>query len=128
MIGATALADVAKATLYSTFGSKDELVRAYLQGRHARRSARMMEHLAQYDDPQERLLGVFDHLAGSIADPTFHGCAFVNASAESAPGSAAEQASDASSMISRPVTRTRRRPKWSANAPASSSNEATVTR
>jgi AcrR family transcriptional regulator len=87
-------AGVAKATLYSTFGSKDELVRAYLEGRHARRRARMLEHLAQYDNPRDRLLGVFDYLAGSIADPTFHGCAFVNASAESAPGSAAEQASD----------------------------------
>ena len=29
-------AGVAKASLYNTFGSKDELVRAYLQGRHAR--------------------------------------------------------------------------------------------
>ena len=28
-------AGVAKATLYATFGSKDELVRAYLEGRHA---------------------------------------------------------------------------------------------
>ena len=28
-------AGVAKASLYNTFGSKDELVRAYLEGRHA---------------------------------------------------------------------------------------------
>ena len=33
----TEQAGVAKASLYNTFGSKDELVRAYLEGRHARR-------------------------------------------------------------------------------------------
>src|SRR3569833_2360310 len=33
-------AGVAKASLYSSFGSKDELVRAYLQGREERRPAR----------------------------------------------------------------------------------------
>jgi AcrR family transcriptional regulator len=85
-------AGVAKATLYSAFGSKDELVRAYLNARHAARQERMTRRLATYDDPRERLLGVFDLLAESIADPGFHGCAFVNASAESPAGSAAEEA------------------------------------
>jgi AcrR family transcriptional regulator len=55
-------AGVAKATLYKSFGSKDELIRAYLEGR--------------------------------FLVPGFHGCAFVNASAEALPGSAVEQASD----------------------------------
>lgn len=87
-------AGVAKATLYSTFGSKDELVRAYLEGRHARRSARIMQRLALYESPRDQMLAVFDTLAESTTAPGFHGCAFVNASAESAPGSAAEQASD----------------------------------
>jgi AcrR family transcriptional regulator len=85
-------AGVAKATLYSAFGSKDELVRAYLNARHAARQERMTRRLATYDDPRERLLGVFDLLAESIADPGFNGCAFVNASAESPAGSAAEEA------------------------------------
>jgi AcrR family transcriptional regulator len=85
-------AGVAKATLYSAFGSKDELVRAYLNARHAARQERMTRRLAAYDDPRERLLGVFDLLAESIAAPGFNGCAFVNASAESPAGSAAEEA------------------------------------
>lgn len=84
---------MAKASLYSTFGSKDELVRAYLNGRHARRRERITQRLAAYDDPRERLLGVFDLLGEQFAEPGYHGCAFVNASAESVPGSAAEQAS-----------------------------------
>ena len=85
-------AGVAKATLYSTFGSKDELIRAYLNGRHHRRRGRIVERLATYGNPRDRLLGVFDILGDSFAKPGFHGCAFVNATAESAPGSAAEEA------------------------------------
>ena len=49
-------AGVAKASLYNTFGSKDELVRAYLEGRHARTSARITRYLERYSDPRDRLL------------------------------------------------------------------------
>src|SRR4051812_21824399 len=75
-------AGVAKATLYSTFGSKEELVRAYLTDRLIARQEQFQRQLARYDTPREKLLGVFDHLARSFADPRFRGCAFVNASAE----------------------------------------------
>jgi AcrR family transcriptional regulator len=85
-------AGVAKASLYATFGSKDELVRAYLTRRHQLRKERITARLAACDGPRERLLGVFDLLSETIAQPGFHGCAFVNASAESGPGSGAEQA------------------------------------
>ena len=85
-------AGVAKASLYSTFGSKDELVRAYLTGRHERRRERITRRLAACGNPRDRLLAVFDLLGESFAQPGFHGCAFVNASAEAAPGSAAEEA------------------------------------
>ena len=85
-------AGVAKASLYSTFGSKDELVRAYLTRRHERRRARITERLAAYSTPRDRLLGVFDALGDLFAEPGYHGCAFANATAESRPGSVAEQA------------------------------------
>ena len=87
-------AGVAKASLYSAFGSKDELVKAYLQGRHERRRARMLAGLERYDDPRDRLLGVFDVLAGVAGNPGFRGCAFVNASAESPAGGPVEEVSD----------------------------------
>ena len=87
-------AGVAKATLYSAFGSKDELIRAYLQRRHERRQERMTRGLARYDNPRDRLLGVFDVLSELAAENGFRGCAFYNASAESASGSAVEQVSD----------------------------------
>ncbi len=86
-------AGVAKATLYATFGSKDELIRAYLTGRYAARKQRMTDGLAEYDDPRDRLLGVFDVLEVSISAPGYRGCAFLNASAESRPGSAADEVS-----------------------------------
>jgi AcrR family transcriptional regulator len=76
-------AGVAKASLYSTFGSKDGLIRAYLQGRHQRRRERILAGLERFDTPRDRLLGVFDLLAEFAAAPTFRGCAFYNASAES---------------------------------------------
>ncbi len=41
------------------------------------------------------MLGVFDILGDSMAKPAFRGCAFINASAESPPGGAVEEMSDA---------------------------------
>jgi AcrR family transcriptional regulator len=89
-------AGVSKATLYKVFGSKEELVRAYLERRHESRRERMLAAIGRYDTPRERLLGVFDVLAASSAAPGFRGCAFVNASAESEPGGSVEAASDES--------------------------------
>ena len=88
-------AGVAKASLYSTFGSKDELVRAYLTRRYQQRRARITEWLTRYDTPRDKLLGVFDALGDSIAQPGYHGCAFANATAESSRGSVAEQVTQA---------------------------------
>jgi AcrR family transcriptional regulator len=79
-------AGVAKASLYSTFGSKDELVRAYLQGRHERRQERILATLERYDTPRDKLLGVFDYLGELAASSSFRGCAFYNASAEEPTG------------------------------------------
>jgi AcrR family transcriptional regulator len=86
-------AGVAKASLYNTFGSKDELVRAYLEGRHARVAARITAYLERYADPGEKLLGVFEAQGELFAEPGFRGCAFVSATAES-PGEAVSRAAD----------------------------------
>jgi AcrR family transcriptional regulator len=87
-------AGVAKATLYSSFGSKEGLIREYLLRRHLARKERMLSRLATFDTPRERILGVYEVLGESFALPGYHGCAFVNASAESRPGSAVEEVSD----------------------------------
>lgn len=77
-------AGVAKASLYSAFGSKDELVRAYLESRAAARKERISRRIAQHDAPRARILSIFELLGEIVSEPTFRGCAFVNASAEGA--------------------------------------------
>ena len=80
-------AGVAKASLYDCFGSKDELIRAYLQARHEARKARIAATLARHSEPRQRLLGVFDALGELFATPSYRGCPFMRAGAESVTGS-----------------------------------------
>ena len=75
-------AGVAKASLYSAFGSKDELIRAYLVGRFDMRKKRVQEALGRHTTPRARILGVFDMLGEMFATPGYRGCAFVRASAD----------------------------------------------
>jgi AcrR family transcriptional regulator len=87
-------AGVAKASLYNIFGSKEELVHAYLESRQASTSERITRTLTRFRTPRDRLLGVFDAQGELFTDPEFNGCAFVSASAEATHGSSIEQAAD----------------------------------
>ena len=75
-------AGVAKASLYSTFGSKDELIRAYLELRHETRVKRVADVFAKYEAPRARILGIFESQGEMMTHSGFRGCAFINASAE----------------------------------------------
>ncbi|MFJ8492638.1 TetR/AcrR family transcriptional regulator [Streptomyces sp. NPDC094038] len=74
-------AEVSKRTLYTYFGSKDELVHTYLQ--------ELRGHLPQASgpsdeptqSPREQLLAVFDPKPRNMAAPV-RGCHFLNASVE----------------------------------------------
>jgi AcrR family transcriptional regulator len=79
-------AGVAKASLYSAFGSKEELVRAYLEARHEKSLARLRSAAADVEDPVERILAVFDSQASTFARADFRGCAFVAADSEAPRG------------------------------------------
>lgn len=79
-------AGVAKASLYSAFGSKEELVRAYLEERAAARRERITRRIAQHTDPRAKILAVFDLMGETVLEPTFRGCPFVNASVEEPRG------------------------------------------
>jgi AcrR family transcriptional regulator len=85
-------AGVAKASLYNTYGSKDELVRAYLEARHRSVAERITQAVDRHHTPRERLLAVFEGQAELFAQPGYRGCAFARASAESHPGDLVEQA------------------------------------
>lgn len=89
-------AGVAKASLYDCFGSKEELIRSYLQQRHEERQARVLERVSRYTSPRQKILAVFDSMAEVAAKPGFRGCAFARASAEARPGSSVKAMCDAS--------------------------------
>ena len=74
---------VALMTLYNHFGSKDELVVAYLRERSDRFREWLQAQLADLGGTaDDRLLGIVDVFADYLAAPRFRGCAFVNATVE----------------------------------------------
>ncbi|MGI5142509.1 MULTISPECIES: TetR/AcrR family transcriptional regulator [unclassified Streptomyces] len=80
---------VAKATLYAHFPSKDELAAEYLRRTdESWRGKLRRAALAAGSDPRDQLVGLFDAVAESYGRHGFHGCPFINAAAESEPGSA----------------------------------------
>src|ERR1700719_4717388 len=85
-------AGVAKGSLYYIFGGKDELVAAYLRGRLDTWRERVNAAQAGIDDPEEKILAVFDAIADDVSRPDFRGCPFVNAAAEAPAGEAQELA------------------------------------
>jgi AcrR family transcriptional regulator len=85
-------AGVAKASLYNVFGSKEELVHAYLHERRAATTARITAAVEQHDDPREKILAVFESQAAHVRKRDFRGCAFAGASAEARPGGLVQEA------------------------------------
>jgi AcrR family transcriptional regulator len=83
-------AGVTKASLYNAFGSKEELVRAYLEQHMRRRQERIAGILAANDTPRARILGVFAEVEELLAGSQFRGCRFISAAAEARPGDASE--------------------------------------
>lgn len=80
-------AGVAKGSLFYNFSGKDGLVAAYLAGRDQRRRDRIARYQQNLDDPNDKLLAIFDALQEAVTAHGYKGCAFANASAEALPGS-----------------------------------------
>jgi AcrR family transcriptional regulator len=87
-------AGVTKASLYNTFGSKEELVRAYLDRHMRRRQEAINRILAAKKTPRDRLLAVFAELEGALSGTEFRGCRFIMAVAEARPGDASEEVAE----------------------------------
>ena len=87
-------AGVAKASLYNSFASKEELVAAYLASRHEGAASGLEEAVAGFDDPRQKILAVFDAQAKQFKQPDFNGCAFIAASTEAPPGGLVERAAE----------------------------------
>ncbi|GLY33879.1 hypothetical protein Kisp02_72440 [Kineosporia sp. NBRC 101731] len=83
-------ANVSKASMYTYFRTKDDLVGAYVAGR----SLAWQEHVTKQLDasgasPMEKILMVFDLLGQWFTTEDFNGCPFINAEAESTKDSPA---------------------------------------
>jgi AcrR family transcriptional regulator len=87
-------AGVAKASLYNLFGSKEQLVAAYLASRHDRTTRGLTEAIESVDDPRQKILAVFDAQAQQYLQPDFRGCAFIAASTEAPADGLVRQAAD----------------------------------
>ena len=89
-------AGVAKASLYDCFGSKDELIRSYLEARNAARQARINERISRYDTPQNKILSIFELLGELSSQPGYRGCAFMRARSDDSVSEKVKSASDQS--------------------------------
>lgn len=75
-------ADVAKASLYSLFGSKDALVIAYLQDLDEKSRADWTRRTAGMTDPVDKILAFFDQAIDEEPGQDFRGSHFQNAANE----------------------------------------------
>ena len=87
-------AGVAKASLYDCFGSKDELIRSYLEARYTARQARINERISRYDTPAKKILGIFELLGELSSQQGYKGCAFLRARADDSASDKVKGASD----------------------------------
>lgn len=75
-------ADVAKASLYSLYGSKDALVIAYLEALDSQWRRQYEERIAGMQVPEEKILAFFDHCIAEQPQQGFRGSLFQNAANE----------------------------------------------
>lgn len=75
-------ADVAKASLYSLLGSKDNLVIAYIEKLDGEYRARWTERTAMMIDADSKILAFFDMAIEEEPEKDFRGSPFLNAAAE----------------------------------------------
>ncbi|WP_411376443.1 TetR/AcrR family transcriptional regulator [Arthrobacter sp. MPF02] len=80
-------AEVAKATFYAHFASKDELVLAYLERCHQDMTveAIIAETARRTESPTGRMMSIFDVLDGWFRQQDFQACAFVSTMLEMGP-------------------------------------------
>lgn len=85
-VGVEAIAEqagVTKKTLYDCFGSKEDLIVAYLRARDGLWRSTLVKHVNGQEGPAgERILATFTALRDWMNERNRRGCAFINASVE----------------------------------------------
>lgn len=75
-------AGVSLKRIYQQYGSKDQLVEAFLQRRDERWRQRLADYVETHTGAEERILAVFNWLGDWFSEPGFRGCAWINAYGE----------------------------------------------
>jgi AcrR family transcriptional regulator len=73
---------VGNATVYRQFPTKDALATAYVQGRADAWFERMQQASDDYAAPRDKLIAVFEVLAGDTAGVSYRGCPMLNTNTE----------------------------------------------
>ncbi|MFD9500177.1 TetR/AcrR family transcriptional regulator [Streptomyces sp. NPDC060035] len=85
-VGVEAIAEeagVTKKTLYDRFGSKEDLIVAYLRARDGLWRSTLVKHVNGHDGPPgQKILATFAALRDWMLERNLRGCAFINASVE----------------------------------------------
>lgn len=68
--------------LYQLFPAKEQLVQAYLERRDARWRGQLAAFVERREDPEERILALFDWLEVWFGEDGFRGCAWINSYGE----------------------------------------------
>lgn len=71
-------ADVARASLYQHYESKEKLCIAYLNRRHDLWFTKLKKHVDRADEPKKKILAAFDFLHAMNKEENYQGCAFLN--------------------------------------------------
>ncbi|MCB2182101.1 MAG: TetR/AcrR family transcriptional regulator [Desulfobulbaceae bacterium] len=73
---------VAKATFYANFPSKEALCLAYLQARHKIWMGWLTDSIKSDSAPRKKLTGIFSFLKEWMQESNYRGCAFLNIASE----------------------------------------------
>jgi AcrR family transcriptional regulator len=71
-------ADVARASLYQHYESKEKLCIAYLNRRHDHWFAKLKKHVDRAGEPKKKILAAFDFIHAMNKEENYQGCAFLN--------------------------------------------------
>ncbi len=74
--------EVTKATFYKHYHAKDNLVIAYVAGRHDHDKQRLEAIIRESDSATAALRAIVDRILAAIQRPGFRGCLYLNAAAE----------------------------------------------
>ncbi len=71
-------ANVAKASMYQHFRSKEDIAVAYLKARHSMWVGNLFEFISDKTTNKEKIIACFDYLKEWLNDVEFRGCGFQN--------------------------------------------------